>query len=225
MVAGVVEYPEYPSAAVEESIVNGLIHRDYLEIGSEVHIDMFDDRLEVYSPGGMISGELIQSLDTRAVASKRRNPVIADLFQRLSLMERRGSGFGKILDAYQFESEKRGRSIVPQFRSSSSEFHVILPNLNYEAHELQPVTGINANGAGGDVEVSNNPISTTLTEGRNAKIIIRAIKANSYVTTVELCRKTRLSTSGVYKTIVALKEAGMIRRVGPTKGGYWEVIG
>ena len=140
-------------------------------------------------------------------------------------MERRGSGFGKILDAYQFESEKRGRSIVPQFRSSSSEFHVILPNLNYKAHELQPVTGINANGAGGDVEVPNNPISTTLTEGRNAKIIIRAIKANSHVTIVELCRKTRLSTSGVYKTIVALKEAGMIRRVGPTKGGYWEVIG
>jgi predicted HTH transcriptional regulator len=173
----------------------------------------------------MVSGEFIQSLDTRAVASKRRNPVIADLFQRLSLMERRGSGFGKILDAYQFESEKRGRSIVPQFCSSSSEFHVVLPNLNYEAYELQPVTGINANGAGGDAEVSNNAISTTLTEGRNAKIIIRAIKANGHVTIVELCRKTRLSTSGVYKTIAALKAADMVRRIGPTKGGYWEVIG
>ena len=222
--SGRVEYPEYPSAAVEEAIVNGLIHRDYLEIGSEVHIDMFDDRLEVYSPGGMVSGELIQSLDTRAVASKRRNPVIADLFQRLSLMERRGSGFGKILDAYQFESEKRGRSIVPQFRSSSSEFHVILPNLNYEAPELQSLNGGNANGTGWDADVSNNAISTTLTEGRNAKIIIRAIKANGHVTIVELCRKTRLSTSGVYKIIAALKKASMIRRIGPTKGGFWEVV-
>ena len=222
--SGRVEYPEYPSAAVEEAIVNGLIHRDYLEIGSEVHIDMFDDRMEVYSPGGMVSGELIQSLDTRAVASKRRNPVIADLFQRLSLMERRGSGFGKILDAYQFESEKRGRSIVPQFRSSSSEFHVILPNLNYEAPELQCLNGINANGVGGDAGVSNNAISTTLTEGRNAKVIIRAIKANGHVTIVELCRKTRLSTSGVYKIIAALKKASMIRRIGPTKGGFWEVV-
>jgi predicted HTH transcriptional regulator len=46
--SGRVEYPEYPSAAVEEAIVNSLIHRDNLEIGSEVHIDMFDDRLEVY---------------------------------------------------------------------------------------------------------------------------------------------------------------------------------
>jgi predicted HTH transcriptional regulator len=185
---------------------------------------MFDDRLEVYSPGGMVSGEFIQSLDTRAVASKRRNPVIADLFQRLSLMERRGSGFGKILDAYQFESEKRGRSILPRFRSTSSEFHVILPNLNYEALELQSLNGINANGVGGDVNVLNNAISTILTEGRNAKIIIRAMKANGRVTIVELCRKTRLSTSGVYKTIAALKSAGMIRRIGPTKGGYWEVV-
>jgi ATP-dependent DNA helicase RecG len=45
------------------------------------------------------------------------------------------------------------------------------------------------------------------------------------VTIVELCRKTRLSTSGVYKTIAALKAADMVRRIGPTKGGYWEVIG
>ena len=46
------EMPEYPERAVLESVVNALIHRDYLEYGSEVHIDMFDDRLEIYSPGG-----------------------------------------------------------------------------------------------------------------------------------------------------------------------------
>jgi len=44
------------------------------------------------------------------------------------------------------------------------------------------------------------------------------------VTIVELCRKTRLSTSGVYKIIDALKKASMIRRIGPTKGGFWEVV-
>ena len=223
--SGRVEYPEYPSAAVEESIVNGLIHRDYLEIGSEVHIDMFDDRLEVYSPGGMVSGELIQSLDTRAVASKRRNPVIADLFQRLSLMERRGSGFGKILDVYQFESEKRGRSIVPQFRSSSSEFHVILPNLNYEAPELRMGDGVRVI-VDDMYETQGTPTKPTfLTDGRNAKIIMRAIKADGYVTIANLCRKTRLSYSGVYKTIAALKAASKIRRLGSPRNGHWEMIG
>lgn len=222
--SGRVEYPEYPSAAVEEAIVNGLIHRDYLELGSEVHIDMFDDRMEIYSPGGMISGELIQSLDTRAVASKRRNPVIADLFQRLSLMERRGSGFGKILDAYQFESEKRGRTVVPQFRSSPSEFHVILPNLNYKAPELDALNGDKDKSADAGAEIAVHAFSTTLAEGRNAKVIVRAMRANGRVTILDLCRKTRLSTSGVYKIIAALKAASKIRRIGPTKGGSWEVV-
>ena len=222
--SGRVEYPEYPSAAVEEAIVNGLIHRDYLELGSEVHIDMFDDRMEIYSPGGMISGELIQSLDSRAVASKRRNPVIADLFQRLSLMERRGSGFGKILDAYQFESEKRGRTVVPQFRSSPSEFHVILPNLNYKAPELDALNGDKDKSADAGAEIAVHAFSTTLAEGRNAKVIVRAMRANGRVTILDLCRKTRLSTSGVYKIIAALKAASKIRRIGPTKGGCWEVV-
>ena len=57
------EMPEYPERAVLESCVNALIHRDYLDYGSEVHIDMFDDRLEIYSPGGMMDGTMVQNLD------------------------------------------------------------------------------------------------------------------------------------------------------------------
>lgn len=71
--------PDYPDDAILEGIVNALIHRDYLELGSEVHIDMFDDRLEIYSPGGMPDGSKVQNLDLRNVSSKRRNPIIADL--------------------------------------------------------------------------------------------------------------------------------------------------
>lgn len=55
-----VEYPNYPERAVQEALVNALIHRDYNEIGSEIHIDMYDDRLEIYSPCGMLDESLIQ---------------------------------------------------------------------------------------------------------------------------------------------------------------------
>ena len=51
-----IEMPDYPERAVLEGIVNALIHRSYIELGSEVHIDMFDDRIEIYSPGGMVGG-------------------------------------------------------------------------------------------------------------------------------------------------------------------------
>lgn len=84
---GRIEMPEYPEQAVHEALVNALIHRDYMEIGSEVHIDIFDDRMEIYSPGGMFDGSIVQNLDTDNVASKRRNPVIADIFSRMHFMD------------------------------------------------------------------------------------------------------------------------------------------
>lgn len=84
---GRIEMPDYPDTAVLEGVVNALIHRDYLELGSEVHIDMFDDRMEIYSPGGMLDGRKVQDLDLRNVSSRRRNPIIADIFNRLKYMD------------------------------------------------------------------------------------------------------------------------------------------
>lgn len=127
---GRVEMPEYPEQAVHEVIVNALIHRDYMEIGSEVHIDIFDDRMEVYSPGGMFDGSIVQNLDTDNVASKRRNPVIADIFSRMHFMERRGSGFKKIKADYRRAVNYR-KEVEPLFRSTPTSFFVTLYNLNY----------------------------------------------------------------------------------------------
>ena len=71
------EMPEYVERSYHEALINGLVHRDYLVNGSEVHIDIFDDRMEIYSPGGMPDGSIIQDRDPVTVPSTRRNPVIA----------------------------------------------------------------------------------------------------------------------------------------------------
>lgn len=127
---GRLEMPDIPERAALECIVNGLIHRDYLELGSEVHIDIFDDRIEIYSPGGMFDGSFVQNLDTDHVPSKRRNPVIADVFSRMNYMERRGSGFRKIKDDYHRAVNYRP-ALEPKFYSDASSFWVTLYNLNY----------------------------------------------------------------------------------------------
>ncbi len=94
------ELPEYVERSYHEALVNALAHRDYLVYGSEVHIDIYDDRLEIYWPGGMPDGSMIQDRDPLTVPSTRRNPVLADVFNRLGYMEHKGSGFGKILNGY-----------------------------------------------------------------------------------------------------------------------------
>lgn len=129
-----IEYPDYPERAIQEALVNALIHRDYSEIGSEVHIDMYDDRLEIYSPGGMFDGTFIQEQNPYQISSKRRNPIIADIFSRMNLMERRGSGLKKILDSYQVQ-EKYNEDLKPEFRSTQSSFFIILKNLNYNSSD------------------------------------------------------------------------------------------
>ena len=113
-----------------EALVNALIHRDYIVLGSEIHIDMFDDRVEITSPGGMFGGGSIQEYDIYSIRSMRRNPVIADLFHRMKYMERRGSGLRKIVS----ETEKLPgytEAYKPEFSSTATDFRVILKNVNY----------------------------------------------------------------------------------------------
>lgn len=125
-----IEMPDYCERSVFEALVNALIHRDYLILGSEVHIDIYDDRLTISSPGGMADGTRVQERDISNISSTRRNPVLADIFGRLGYMERQGSGFKKITDAYHAAHNYRPE-LEPKFYSDASSFQVTLYNLNY----------------------------------------------------------------------------------------------
>ena len=124
------EMPDYCERSFFEALVNALIHRDYLILGGEVHIDIYDDRMTIYSPGGMPDGTLIQNRDLAYVASTRRNPILADIFGRIGYMERQGSGLSKIRDAYEKSANFR-EGMEPSFYSDQTQFTVTLPNLNY----------------------------------------------------------------------------------------------
>ncbi len=86
--------------------------------------------MEIYSPGGMFDGSFVQDLDTDHVPSRRRNPVIADVFSRMNYMERRGSGLKKIKEDYHRAANYRPE-LEPEFYSDTTSFWVTLYNLNY----------------------------------------------------------------------------------------------
>lgn len=187
------EMPEYVERSYHEALVNAIAHRDYLINGSEVHVDMYDDRLEIYSPGGMPDGSNIQERDPVTVPSTRRNPVLADVFNRLGYMERKGSGFAKILDNYAFQvnytDEKK-----PYFRSDRYQFTVIMPNLNYRG-----------------TQDGTQDFDT---------LIMNMIEENNKISAKIMAEKLGVSLRTVRRLI---KENDQIEYVGHGFSGYWKI--
>ena len=198
-----IEYPDYPERAITEGLVNALIHRDYLMVGSEVHIDIFDDRLEIYSPGGMMDGSTLEGRDLRNISSQRRNPVLADIFSRLQLMERRGSGFKKILEDYDFQENAR-EDLTPKFMAANKDFLLTLYNLNYFAGQNVGESSVN----GDEIPVH----------------ILELIKNNNYITIPQIAQKFTVTKRTIERHIKLLKEQGLLIRHGAARGGYWEIV-
>ena len=206
--SGRVEMPEYDEIAIREAIVNAIIHRQYTNVGSEVTIDIYDDRIVVTSPGPMPSGELINKELNNNIPSIRRNPILADIFARMKFMDRRGSGFDKIINGTNrlFDDNKNH----VEFYATETHFSVVIYNANYNNVENGVTNG-----------VINGVINGALNE--NEKIIYGAMKANPQITIAEIVQKARISRRTVERIIARLKEKELIERSGANKGGYWKV--
>ena len=123
-------FPEYAERAVEEMCVNHLIHRDYTEIGSEVAINIYDGRIETTSPGGIMSTDKFETVDPARTHSKRRNPIIAEVFSQLKFMEKHGSGLRRMREwTAILPSYKEDR--MPFYESNHEAFFTTLLNVNY----------------------------------------------------------------------------------------------
>ncbi len=206
-----IEMPDFCERSVFESLVNGLIHRDYLVNGSEVHIDIFDNRLVIYSPGGMPDGTKIQEREIDTIPSTRRNPVLADIFGRLGYMERQGSGLNKIREAYE-NAANYEKGMEPEFYSDRVLFMVTLKNLNYKTLW---------NEAEAETEAESEAEKIILTELEN--VLCELLKKNPKITQSEIQKQLNLSRSKVQRTMKKLSNNGVIENAGSHRKGYWKV--
>lgn len=88
-----VEVTEYPLEAVREAIVNAVAHRDYGVSGDEIRVSMFQDRIEVYSPGRLPGPVTVDNILTEQFL---RNPAIARVLTDLGMMGRLGDGLDRM---------------------------------------------------------------------------------------------------------------------------------
>lgn len=116
-----IDIRDYPEEAVREAWMNCLVHRDYSFSASTI-INIYDDRMEFVSLGGLVPGLTLDSIFLGI--SQSRNPNLAALFYRMRLIESFGTGIGKIKRGYDHEAMK------PIFETAPGAFRVTLPNCN-----------------------------------------------------------------------------------------------
>ena len=199
---------DYPFEAIREIVINMVVHRDYRDSSASI-IKIFDDRIEFYNPGKLYGDIKIEDLLSGNYISKSRNKLIAKLFKEVGLIERYGSGIMRIMkicDEYGVMS--------PKFEEHCSGFRVTL----YKAKnsELGNVPGNVPENVPGNAP--ENVFQHRISE------IIKLIQENSQISMREMSIKLNVNIKTVKRDLQKLKQAGLLKRVGPDKGGHWEVI-
>lgn len=200
---------EYAERAVLETMVNHIIHRDYTVMGSEVHLDIYEDRLVVTSPGGMYNGSLIQDLDINDVSSERRNPILANVMAQLDYMEKRGSGLTricnetKVLEGYKDE-------LKPVFKSTPTQFQTTL----FASNET-------ADGGEFGGEFGGHDTSCELTDRQ--QLIIDFASKNPTVTVQKMADTLAVSKRTVEREITELRKLGILKRDNTENNRIWIV--
>lgn len=182
---------EVPETVLKEAIVNALAHRDYYDKGSCITVEVYDDRLEISNPGGLVSAIPPKLFGKR---SHSRNPLIFGLFARMRLVEQIGSGIPRM----QALMKETGLP-EPTFFTEET-FSVLL----YRPVRFQEWVE-------GWVE--------KLTQNRLK--ILQCVHQKPQISKKEMETIVGLSGSAIDNNISLLKELGLLERQGGAKGGRW----
>lgn len=198
--------PEYAERAILEAMVNHFIHRDYTVMGSEVHLDIYDDRLTVTSPGGMYNGMLIQNLDIADVSSERRNPILANVMAQLDYMEKRGSGLTRICNETKALEGYRDE-LKPVFKSTPTQFQTII-----FASTGTPNVGDH------DGDVSETKLS------ERQRKILNLIKDSPTISGRQMSEILSVSQRTIERDLSTLQKNGFLKREGKDNNGVWVIV-
>ena len=187
---------ELPMDALREAAVNALIHRDYFMSGANIFVCIFDDRVEIVSPGGLPKPLTLKDLGKR---SKRRNETIADLFSRLDFVEKLGTGVRKMRRWMREQGLKPPRIEVDGF------FTIIFKRPQKAVKSVGKMSGKNVG------------------KKKRKALILKKIRTKDSFTLVTLAREIGVSEKTIERDVEELKKDGEIKFVGPKRGGHYEM--
>jgi ATP-dependent DNA helicase RecG len=210
---------EYPLLALREALINAVLHRDYSISGSDIKIAIFDDMLEITSPGVL----MIDKEKLGFGYSELRNPHLGALFKRLEIIEQWGTGFNKIHSLMQDYPE-----LVMEIDDESSFVQVRFIK-NYfsqeTAQENAETAQENAETAQENAETAQETAETAqeTAQENTKKMVLELLRQNPKYTKSDLMRVLAKADGTIKEHIANLKKEGMLKRVGGTKSGHWVV--
>jgi ATP-dependent DNA helicase RecG len=200
-----IDVPEISKEAIREAIINAFCHRDYYEYDS-VNVAVFKNRVEIRSKGLLYGGLTIEQIKTEMV-SERRNELIAEIFHEIHWIEKWGRGISLIL------------SMEPDadFKEVGTQFIVTFKRKYLEESKEKDGEMVGEKEAKREAKREVEKLTET------QKLMLNLVKENKYVSKKEMSEIIGIRTSSIDKNIQTLKKKGFLRRVGPARGGHWEI--
>ena len=210
------DVPEIPTEVIRELIVNAVMHRNYLA-HSNIQVCIFDDRIEITNPGGLYGGLTLEKM--LSGISSIRNELIADIFLKMGIVEKWGTGLLRIADI----CRETGSNPV-QYQTGSGFLMATLLRKGVVDDTIKvPVTEscvpVNVPEQENGVPV-NVPVTNLSDRERQ---VLKFIIEKNCITAKEIAEKIGASEKTVKRAIRTLKANGCIIRVGSDKKGFWSI--
>ncbi len=207
---------ELPPDAIREMIINAHCHRNFLD-NSCVQVALYDDRLEVTSPGGLCYGLTLE--EAISGRSKQRNRIVAEVFNQMGLIEAWGTGLRNIRKA-----AKEYSLPEPQFIEMTGTFRVNLFRSLSPMEDRQKIGKTSAKNLKSIGETSVKARKSIGVElNATQKSIIDLLSENVQMSGTELAERIGISKRNIETNIKKLKEKGILVRHGSARAGYWEI--
>jgi ATP-dependent DNA helicase RecG len=208
------DVPEISVEALREAIINAFCHRDYRD-PDYVQVAIYKDRVEIRNPGCLYGGLTLKDLQHGHV-SRRRNPLICEMFRRIHMVEAWGRGMPLILRNAPdvLFKEIAGIFIVGFARPSAKVKPNVSEKMSEEMSEKRRTTGK------GDTKKTPRKHQ----ENTKKTFLVDAMKTMPTASVRELADACGMSLDSARHHIRKLKQTGQLRRIGPDKGGHWEVL-
>lgn len=191
---------ELPTDSIREMIANAVAHRSYLEPGN-IQVALFDDRLEVTSPGMLLNNVTISKM--MAGYSKPRNPAIARAFAYMKIIEKWGTGIPRLFEA----CEEYGLP-KPELIDFDGDFRINM----YRKRETNIET---------DRKTNTNTETNMKTNTETADRIMAIMKEHPGITVKKIAEQLGLSVGGVRYHVNKMKKDGLVKHIGSSKKGTW----